>query len=354
MSRLVDWIPACAGMTVVAMLLAAPAHAGAKFPGVGRAATPAEVKAWDIDVRPDFKGLPAGSGSVQAGQKVWDDKCAGCHGTFGESNEVFPPLVGGTTAEDIKAGRVKALAGGEQRTTLMKVGTISTLWDYINRAMPWNAPKSLATEEVYAVVAYLLHLGDILPADFVLSDRNIAEVQQRLPNRNGFTREHGLWDLRGKPDVANVACMKNCGPEPRIASSMPEHARDSHGNLAEQNRAVGPVRGITVTEAGQPSPAKSASAADVKPGHVGFNAAELASRQACMSCHAVEKRIVGPSFREVASRYNGKAGIDALLAEKVRSGGSGTWGAAPMPPNPALSEAEAKGLVQWILEGAPS
>ena len=95
---------------------------GARFPGVGRAATPAEVKAWDIDVRPDFKGLPPGSGSVQAGQKVWDDKCAGCHGTFGESNEVFPPLVGGTTAEDIKAGRVEgARRRGEQRTTLMKL-----------------------------------------------------------------------------------------------------------------------------------------------------------------------------------------------------------------------------------------
>jgi cytochrome c len=252
-----------------ALFLVAPAQAGAKFPGVGRAATPAEVKAWDIDVRPDFRGLPPGSGSVQAGQKVWDDKCAGCHGTFGESNEVFPPLVGGTTAEDIRTGRVKALAAGEQRTTLMKLSTLSTLWDYVNRAMPWNAPKSLTTEEVYAVVAYLLHLGDILPADFVLSDRNMAEVQQRLPNRNGVTREHGLWDVRGKPDVANAACMKNCGAEPRIASSMPEHARDSHGNLAEQMRPVGPVRGITVTEAREaPGKAAAVGSGAVKAGHV--------------------------------------------------------------------------------------
>ena len=70
-------------------------------------------------MRPDFKGLPPGSGSVQKGQKVWDDKCASCHGTFGESNEVFTPIVGGTTAEDIKRGRVKSLTAGEQRTTLM-------------------------------------------------------------------------------------------------------------------------------------------------------------------------------------------------------------------------------------------
>lgn len=359
MSRSGNWVPAFAGTTIAALLLAllpvAPAQAGAKFPGIGRPATPAEIQAWDIDVRPDFKGLPPGSGSVQAGQKVWDDKCAGCHGTFGESNEVFPPLVGGITAGDLETGRVKALAGGEQRTTLMKVSTVSTLWDYINRAMPWNAPKSLTTGEVYAVVAYLLNLGDILPADFVLSERNIAEVQQRLPNRNGTTREHGLWDVRGKPDVANVACMKDCGGEPRIASAMPEHARDSHGNLAEQMRSVGPVRGINVGE-GKAAPAKAASSGEgaMKAGHVGFKAAELASRQACMSCHAVERRIVGPSFREVAKRYSGQAGIDALLAQKVRGGTSGTWGSAPMPPNPALTDAEAKGLVQWILEGAPS
>src|SRR5213075_3126325 len=110
------------------------------------------IKAWDIDVRPDFKGLPPGSGSVAQGQQVWDAKCASCHGTFGESNEVFTPLVTGDVA----------------RTTLMKISTLSTLWDYIHRAMPWNAPKSLAVDEVYAVVAYLLNLGDILPGDFVL------------------------------------------------------------------------------------------------------------------------------------------------------------------------------------------
>ena len=67
------------------------------FPGIGRAATPQEVAAWDIDVRPDFKGLPAGSGSVAKGQEVWEAKCASCHGVFGESNQVFNPLVGGTT-----------------------------------------------------------------------------------------------------------------------------------------------------------------------------------------------------------------------------------------------------------------
>lgn len=61
------------------------------YPGLGRTATPQEVRAWDIDVRPDFKGLPKGAGSVSQGQDVWEAKCASCHGVFGESNQVFNP-----------------------------------------------------------------------------------------------------------------------------------------------------------------------------------------------------------------------------------------------------------------------
>src|SRR5256885_7936697 len=114
------------------LLLALAANAADRFPGVGRAATPAEIRAWDIDVRPDFKGLPPGSGSVAQGQAMWDGKCASCHGTFGESNEVFAPIVGGTTSEDVRRGRVKSLAAGDvPRTTLMKLSSLSTLWDYI-------------------------------------------------------------------------------------------------------------------------------------------------------------------------------------------------------------------------------
>ena len=85
------------------------AQATGMYPGIGRNATPKEVAAWDIDVRPDFKGLPKGSGTVAKGQDVWEAKCAQCHGIFGESNEVFNPLVGGTTAEDVKSGRVAKL-----------------------------------------------------------------------------------------------------------------------------------------------------------------------------------------------------------------------------------------------------
>src|SRR5688572_12376343 len=163
----------------IVLALASGVAVAERFPGIGRAATAQEVAAWDIDVRPDFKGLPAGSGSVAQGQKIWEAQCASCHGVFGESNEVFAPLIGGTTAEDVKTGRVRHLAepGYPQRTMMMKLAQVSTLWDYIRRAMPWNAPKSLSTDEVYAVTAYVLNLGGVVADDFTLTDRNIAAVQ---------------------------------------------------------------------------------------------------------------------------------------------------------------------------------
>ncbi len=332
MSRLIDWAPAFAGVTALTLLVA-PAQAGTQFPGVGRPATPAEIKAWDIDVRPDFKGLPPGSGSVSKGQDIWDGKCASCHGTFGELNEVFTPLVGGTTAADIKTGRVESLTAPDMaRTTLMKVATISTLWDYINRAMPWNAPKSLTHDEVYAVLAYMLNLGDILPADYVLSDRNIAEVQARMPNRNGMTRKHGLWDIKARGDVANVACMKDCPTQAKVASQLPDYAQDSHGDLAAQQRSL---------SAKAPSQREAAlTRSDVM---------ELAKSRSCLVCHAVDRKVVGPAFRDVAAKYRGEAGAEAKLMAKLRSGGSGVWGATAMPPNPNLSDHDAKALIQWVL-----
>ncbi len=80
--------------------------------------------------------------------------------------------------------------------------------------------------------------------------------------------------------------------------------------------------------------------------------AELARRKACLSCHGVDKRIVGPAFTEVAAKYKGDPGAQARLLEKLKRGGGGTWGPIPMPPNPDLSEADGKALVQWVLGGA--
>jgi cytochrome c len=344
--------------------LAGAACAQPSYPGIGRAATPAEVKAWDIDVRPDFKGLPKGSGSVNLGQDVWEARCASCHGVFGEANEVFSPLVGGTTAEDIKSGRVARLNDPSfpGRTTLMKVSTVSTLWDYINRAMPWNAPKSLKTDEVYAVTAYLLNLGGIVPADFILSDTNIAEVQQRLPNRNGVTTAHAMWPGKslgkaGPVDVKAVACMHDCATEAKVASLLPDFARNNHGNLAEQQRQIGPQRGIDTT---RPPGARSAGPIDVAatppaapaPG-AASPALALLKKHSCTACHGMEQKLVGPGFKQVAAKYGARTDAEAYLAGKIKAGGQGVWGPIPMPAQ-TLTDAELKTLAAWLAAGAAS
>ena len=351
------------GTAAAALLVAGAAVAQSSYPGVGRAATPKEIAAWDIDVRPDFKGLPKGSGTVAKGTDVWEAKCAHCHGVFGESNEVFSPLVGGTSAEDVKTGRVAKLTDPSfpGRTTLMKVSSVSTLWDYINRAMPWTEPKSLKPDEVYSVVAYLLNLGNVIPENFVLSDKTIAEAQARMPNRNGMTLDHGMWPSKsmktaGKPDVKAVACMKDCAKEVTIASDLPEFARNQHGNLAEQNRPVGQQRGADTTK---PAPKQLGEAAAAGAVAVAVAAAPAAAKSpmdilkqnACVACHAVDAKLVGPSFKDVAAKYANRADASAYLAGKIKSGGSGVWGAIPMPAQ-ALPEADAAALGKWLAEGA--
>jgi cytochrome c len=329
----------------------------AEYPGIGRAATPKEVQAWDIDVRPDFKGLPNGAGTVARGQEVWEAKCASCHGVFGESNEVFSPLVGGTTKEDVKTGRVARLTdpGFPGRTTLMKVPTVSTLWDYIHRAMPWNAPKSLTPDQVYAVTAYLLNLGEVIPADFVLSDRNIAEVQQRMPNRNGMTTDHGLWPGRGmgnggKPDVQGTACMKDCRGEPKVASFLPDFARNAHGNLAEQNRLVGAQVGADTTRPPGAPPAAPAAPKPAAPAAGGAPTALLA-KYTCTACHGMDNKVVGPGFAEVARKYAGRPDREAYLAGKIVAGGSGVWGSIPMPAQ-VVPDEDVRKIAAWLAQGA--
>ncbi len=344
--------------------LGSGALAQASFPGIGRAATPKEVAAWDIDVRPDFLGLPPGRGKVSRGMDLWEAKCAACHGTFGESNQTFSPLVGGTTAEDVKTGRVARLMDPAfpGRTTLMKVATVSTLWDYIHRAMPWTAPKSLTPDEVYALTAYLLNLGGVLPDDFELSDQNIRDVQQRLPNRNGITTDHGLWPGKGignggKPDVRAKACMKDCAPEPKVASTLPDFARNAHGNLAEQNRLVGPQRGALTTQPSAPTLAETrrlaglAAAAPQATASANAQVLQLLTQHNCTACHGVENRIVGPSFRDVAKKHGERPDAAAYLAGKIRSGGQGLWGDALMPPQ-TLPDADNTLIARWLAAGA--
>ena len=329
----------------------------AKFPGIGRNATSAEVAAWDIDVRPDFKGLPKGSGSVDQGQTIWESKCASCHGIFGESNEIFTPITGGTTKDDVKTGRVASLADMKQpqRTTLMKVPTVSTLWDYIYRAMPWNAPRSLTPDETYALVAFILSIGEVVPDNFVLSNANIAEVQAKMPNRNGMTRKHGFWNVKDKPDVNGSSCMNNCVAFVQIGSTLPDFARDAHGNIADQNRLYGPYRGADTTKppiAKLPG-ASGAGLAHAKDTHANApkGPAALFKNENCSACHAPNAKLVGPSIADISAKYQGQGDAVDKLMNKVKNGGSGVWGSIPMPPQAQLSDEDRKTLVVWVLSG---
>jgi cytochrome c len=317
---------------------------------LGRPATDGEVAAWDIDVRPDFVGLPSGSGDVWEGEEIWLAQCASCHGDFGDSNEIFAPLVlGNITEEDIATGRVASLTDpAVTRTTLMKVPTLSTLWDYIYRAMPWNAPKTLSPDEVYGLVAYLLNLGYLVEDDFVLSDTNMAETQARMPNRNGMSLDHGMWSVSGLPDVSGSSCITDCDVAVTVISSLPAYAMNAHGNLAEQVRGWGPYPGLwteTVTDA---EPAQIARASDVA--EVAMAPEAALSAGGCSGCHQMVGQLVGPGFDAIRARYAGQEHA-AYLRDKIVNGGAGVWGAMPMPPMPTMADDALQQIVAWLTSG---
>jgi cytochrome c len=147
----------------------------AETPDLGRAATPEETAVWDISIAPDGAGLPPGSGTPQQGETVYTAKCLPCHGEKG-SGKPNDQLVGG----------LGTLTGDQ--TPVKTVGSFwpyaTTLFDYVRRAMPFNAPRSLSNDEVYAVCAYILQLNGIIGESTVMDAQTLAKVQ--MPNRDGF------------------------------------------------------------------------------------------------------------------------------------------------------------------------
>ena len=159
---------------------------------IGREATVDEIAGWNIDVRPDGLGLPPGEGSVEDGEMLYEDKCASCHGVFGEGEGRWPKLSGGMGT--LTHERPDKTVGSYWPYA-------STLWDYIHRAMPFTAPQSLSPDETYAITAYVLYLNEVIDEDFVLSRDNFSSIQ--LPNWDGFF-------VDDRPDVSNSRCMNNC------------------------------------------------------------------------------------------------------------------------------------------------
>jgi cytochrome c len=185
--------------------LAAPAVAQAKKEtprnyGIGHVATPEQIAGWDIDVRPDGQGAPPGRGSVKDGEQVYMDKCAACHGEFGESAGRWPQLA---------QGKGTLATHDPVKTVGSYFPYLSSVFDYIRRAMPFGDAQSLTNDELYAVVAYVLNLNDIVDDKFVLSKETWGKV--KMPNEGGF-----FDDDREKTEKAfwnKNPCMKDCrGP----------------------------------------------------------------------------------------------------------------------------------------------
>jgi S-disulfanyl-L-cysteine oxidoreductase SoxD len=216
------WVFAGLATLAIALLPAwlARAESLQKKLNIGREATSQEIAGWDIAIRPDGRGLPPGKGTVREGEALYLERCAACHGEFGES-----------------AGRWPILSGGHgtlsSHDPVKSIGSYwpyaSTVMDYIRRSMPYGNAQSLTNDELYAVTAYVLYLNDVIKdEEFELNRENFAAL--KLPNEPNFfdddreTAEKEFW--KKEP------CMADC--------------------LPDEARIVGRARAIDVTpEAGK-------------------------------------------------------------------------------------------------------
>ncbi len=273
--------------------------------GIGRAALPEEVAAWNTDIRPDGLGLPVGSGDVLAGEDLYVNNCTVCHGDFGEA-----------------VGRWPVLAGGEgtleNKDPVKTVGSywpyLSTVYDYVHRAMPFGHAASLNDDETYALTAYILYLNDLVDEDFTLSNENFTEVS--MPNVDNFIDDDR--ETTEFPLFKAEACMENCKdsveitmhasvvdvtPEETAAKADAAEAQaEVAAPAAEPAPAADPVPAIADPASAAPVTAEIAAADPAL-----IAAGEKAFRQ-CKSCHMVgegAQNRVGPQLNGVMGRTVG-------------------------------------------------
>ena len=177
------------------MALSGTAVAAERPFNLGTLATAEQIAGWDIDVRPDGKGAPIGSGTAADGEEVYAERCGGCHGDFGEGIDRWPILAGGLGS---------LVTDDPVKTVGSYWPYASTVYDYVYRAMPFGEAQSLTHDETYQVVAYILYMSDVIDDEFVLSNETIGSV--KMPNQNGFM----LPDPRPDGQLASAPCMQNC------------------------------------------------------------------------------------------------------------------------------------------------
>jgi cytochrome c len=174
---------AVAGLLLTASLFTSAALAQSPRYTLGQPATPAEITAWDIDVRADGKGLPSGRGTVAQGKQLFAERCAVCHGVDGRGGQ----------ADTLAGGRGTLASPNPIRTIGSYWPYATTIFDFVRRAMPFDRPQSLSNDEVYAVTAYLLRLNGIIGESVTLDASTLPTIV--MPNRDGFTSD-------SRPDVA--------------------------------------------------------------------------------------------------------------------------------------------------------
>jgi S-disulfanyl-L-cysteine oxidoreductase SoxD len=267
-------------------LIAAPAYADKM--GLGRTALPQEIAAWDLDVRPDGLGLPDGSGDVLTGEEVFSEHCAACHGEFAEGVDNWPKLAGG-----------KGSLADED--PLKTVGSywpyLSTTFDYVHRSMPYGNAQTLAPDDVYAIVAYILYSNDLVDEDFVLSKDNFTEVT--MPNAGGFFDDNR--DTVELPLFSQPACMENCKDSVEITAyaSVLDVTPDV---------ATGAAPVMAQAEPATPVVAEPAAPAEPAPADPALIAAGEKIYKKCAACHKVgegAKNGTGPVLNDLFGRVAG-------------------------------------------------
>jgi mono/diheme cytochrome c family protein len=170
----------CSRLSFALAVLAVAACAAAlaqtaNYGGVGRTPSKDEVQAWNDSIGPEGKELPPGSGTAKQGEEIFTAKCAACHGPGGEGSQLAPRLVGGRGALNTPT---------PSRTLANYWPFATTIWDYINRAMPPKQQGSLSASDVYALTAFILHKNEIIPEGQVIDAKSLPKV--KMPNRDGF------------------------------------------------------------------------------------------------------------------------------------------------------------------------
>jgi cytochrome c len=296
--------------------------------GYGETPTAEQVAGWDIDVRPDGQGLPPGSGSVADGEMLYEEKCAECHGSFGEGQGRWPVLAGGQGS--LTHDRPDKTVGSYWPYA-------STLWDYIHRAMPFYAPQSLEDDEVYAIAAYVLYLNDIVDDDFVLTQENLASIE--MPNAGGF------FGPDPRPDVQNPLCMEDCKDPSDIRITWDstalgvtptEHFKDDEGGGAGSG----------------PATAEPAGSVPVARADTDLETGARVYAQACQACHAAG--LAGAPRADDAAEWGRRAGQGwATLVNHAVNGFQGEAGYMPAKGGQAqLSDEEVASAVAHMLETA--